>query len=431
MTGNGSVDPAKRGRWWDGHTCSVNGIFKGGGAKGLLYAGALEALADRNRWFRAVAGSSAGAITATLIAAGMTTEQLRSAVPEALGKIKRNWLGDLIGRPIVGTVQLREWLAKELEKQVEAMRAGPRSQTGPVTFKELYEATHIGLYVVCVDVASRQPIIFNARSTPELAVADAVMASSAIPLAFRPGRLRVQVNGVPQVHRLMDGGVWANYPAFVFKDPSFRAFHDLEEVPASSVTIGFTIEHPTSSAPGTPIKLLTKWALDGDRGSLLRGWLQLAPVRLYFMTIVPLVIAAQTLWTIDRYGLVFLTDNIDESTPVLLGRTAYFFNGFFISFYLGYIPVAAFLGLMAALLLFLGATLLDSAVPAMRTLMAVGTNVPYWVGTAPGDHLVRLHVPPGLGTLTFNLSPDLVAGFVQGARTEAEDQLQSILAQTS
>jgi predicted acylesterase/phospholipase RssA len=39
----------------------VNGIFKGGGAKGIMYAGALYEIYDRGYWFRAVAGSSAGA----------------------------------------------------------------------------------------------------------------------------------------------------------------------------------------------------------------------------------------------------------------------------------------------------------------------------------------------------------------------------------
>ena len=50
--------------WWAGMDARVNGVFKGGGAKGLLYAGALEALAERGVWFRAVGGASAGAITA-------------------------------------------------------------------------------------------------------------------------------------------------------------------------------------------------------------------------------------------------------------------------------------------------------------------------------------------------------------------------------
>src|SRR4029079_13476980 len=39
----------------------VKGVFKGGGAKGALYAGALQAVEEPGLWFSEVAGSSAGA----------------------------------------------------------------------------------------------------------------------------------------------------------------------------------------------------------------------------------------------------------------------------------------------------------------------------------------------------------------------------------
>ena len=46
-----------------------HGVFEGGGAKGVAYSGALQAMAERPCWVAAVAGASAGAITAALIAA--------------------------------------------------------------------------------------------------------------------------------------------------------------------------------------------------------------------------------------------------------------------------------------------------------------------------------------------------------------------------
>ena len=67
--------------WWRerGITRFVAGVFEGGGAKGIVYRGALEAMvedADGPCWFSAVAGASAGAITATLIAAGLEPAQV-------------------------------------------------------------------------------------------------------------------------------------------------------------------------------------------------------------------------------------------------------------------------------------------------------------------------------------------------------------------
>src|SRR5262245_15587342 len=53
----------------------VNGVFKGGGPKGAAYAGVLQELEGKVA-FRAVAGASAGAITAALLAAGYSAQTI-------------------------------------------------------------------------------------------------------------------------------------------------------------------------------------------------------------------------------------------------------------------------------------------------------------------------------------------------------------------
>ena len=62
----------------------IAGVFEGGGAKGIAYAGALEELEAQGVSFGAVAGASAGAITAALIAAGCGAADLRDATAGAL-----------------------------------------------------------------------------------------------------------------------------------------------------------------------------------------------------------------------------------------------------------------------------------------------------------------------------------------------------------
>jgi predicted acylesterase/phospholipase RssA len=54
----------------------VDGVFEGGGALGVAYAGALIALAQQGVWFQRVAGTSAGAITAALVAAGYNAVEI-------------------------------------------------------------------------------------------------------------------------------------------------------------------------------------------------------------------------------------------------------------------------------------------------------------------------------------------------------------------
>src|SRR3954453_6352371 len=51
-------------------------VFEGGGVKGIAFGGALAALDDAGYEIKRVAGTSAGAITAALVAAGYTAQEL-------------------------------------------------------------------------------------------------------------------------------------------------------------------------------------------------------------------------------------------------------------------------------------------------------------------------------------------------------------------
>src|SRR5687767_9272238 len=55
---------------------TVDGVFQGGGALGAAYAGALRVLHDQGIWFARVAGNSAGAITAAMVAVGFTQPEI-------------------------------------------------------------------------------------------------------------------------------------------------------------------------------------------------------------------------------------------------------------------------------------------------------------------------------------------------------------------
>ena len=59
-------------------------VFEGGGAKGSVFVGALEVFFAKNCKPRRFLGTSAGAITATLMAAGFGSDELLKAVNEKL-----------------------------------------------------------------------------------------------------------------------------------------------------------------------------------------------------------------------------------------------------------------------------------------------------------------------------------------------------------
>ena len=58
-------------------------VFEGGGAKGMVFVGALEELFGGDRYtFGRLLGTSAGAITAVSLAAGLTPEMMLASLAE-------------------------------------------------------------------------------------------------------------------------------------------------------------------------------------------------------------------------------------------------------------------------------------------------------------------------------------------------------------
>ena len=201
----------------------VNGVFKGGGAKGVAYAGALRAMEDRGYRFGSVAGTSAGAITAALLAAGLSADDLSEAVPEGLASIRSSMVVRL-GKAVIGhatslfdSTGLRAWLNGRL---AAAIGADPAQ---PVTFRQLTEHTGIELYIVAMDLADGLPVIFTRRTTPNAEIAGAVASSSAIPGALPPGRAvyRGEQGGL-LVHQLVDGRGPTTRPSCSVTPPSAR-----------------------------------------------------------------------------------------------------------------------------------------------------------------------------------------------------------------
>ena len=64
-------------------TDAADGVFEGGGVKGIAFVGALEAAREHGieRWVN-VAGTSAGAIIAALLAVGYRPDELRRILEE-------------------------------------------------------------------------------------------------------------------------------------------------------------------------------------------------------------------------------------------------------------------------------------------------------------------------------------------------------------
>lgn len=237
--------------WWRDPTRVegfVHGVFEGGGAKGVLYPGALEGMLRRRLWFKAVAGSSAGAITASMIAAGMTPSEMRDEQSPGLTAMARptRWSGYRRlrwGTGFLDHERILKWLTEVLRRQSSKLGLNV-DERGP-TFAALSNRTKIDLFVVAVDLKARHLAVFNGALTPKMRVADAVMASAAIPFAVEP---RIFSSDREKAARLfVDGGVAANFPSFVFRDEGFRCYYGLDGRADDTPVVGFLLDEPLSA----------------------------------------------------------------------------------------------------------------------------------------------------------------------------------------
>jgi NTE family protein len=81
----------------------TNLVFKGGGVKGIAYAGALQQLDEMGylRQIKRVAGTSAGAITASLLALGYTANEIEDIVVNQMdfaSFMDKSWLPGNVSR---------------------------------------------------------------------------------------------------------------------------------------------------------------------------------------------------------------------------------------------------------------------------------------------------------------------------------------------
>lgn len=171
-------------------------ILSGGGAKGAWEAGAAVALVEAGLPIRVVAGSSAGALNAAMLADGrldrlqahwrsVTREQVYTLRPGVFfAGLLPGWL-TLLALDAAGSLfdpaPLRELISSAVD--VERVRASP-----------------VRLLVVTTDLARREPRLFDNASV----TVDALMAASAVPGAFPP----VAVDGA----LLVDGGLTGRAP---------------------------------------------------------------------------------------------------------------------------------------------------------------------------------------------------------------------------
>ncbi|HKC99115.1 MAG TPA: patatin-like phospholipase family protein [Methylomirabilota bacterium] len=203
-------------------------ILTGGGAKGAYEAGAVAALAEAGVRIRLVAGSSAGALSAAMIAAGradrlettwrsLTRERIYSVrAPTFFAGLLPGWLtlrALSSASSLLDPRPLRELIASSVE--LERIRSSA-----------------VGLIVTTTDIVRREPRVFDNHTV----TVDALLAAAAVPGLFPA----VEVDGA----LLVDGGLTGRAPVL----------EALEAAPVGRALIVLSYAPDERAAPPTTIR---------------------------------------------------------------------------------------------------------------------------------------------------------------------------------
>lgn len=265
-------------------------VFEGGGAKGSAFVGALEAFTEAGHIHGRLVGTSAGAITATLLAAGFTPKGMQDAVKEGITTfMDRPTVEDIEGLvdtceiaaivkelkvdlPLIDEEKLLSRMLRAVLKRNEHLRqaftfveAGGlysgsaftawldltlAKQNIPVgtTFSDFHKLKNAHLSLVATDVSDAEMLVLNHRTAPEVPVAKAVRMSMSIPFIWKEviwqeawgkylGRDKAG-------NAIVDGGVLSNFPIDLVATKSARAtdFMGADTDPDTIGTLGLLID---------------------------------------------------------------------------------------------------------------------------------------------------------------------------------------------
>ena len=194
----------------------IDGVFSGGGVKGIALVGALQAVEKKGLIFKRTAGTSAGALMASLIIAGYSGDELEKILLDTD-------LSTLLERNPGFTFPMMRWLmlywnlglysGKDLEMWVGNLL----KNKGIESFGDLPDGS---LKIIVSDITKGRLIVIpddleQYGFVPEqFSIAKAVRMSASLPFFFKPQPLYT-IDG--KKHYIVDGGILSNFPLWVFQ----------------------------------------------------------------------------------------------------------------------------------------------------------------------------------------------------------------------
>ena len=205
----------------------ADAVFEGGGVKGIGLVGAVAVAEERGYQWANVAGTSAGAIVAALLAAGYNAAEMKEIMDELdYNNFKDTSLLDRV--PLVGPMasmifEKGIYEGKFIENWIRELLRKKNVQTFNDLVLEEYkddERYRFKLRVVASDISQGRLLVLpqdiaDFGIQPEnLNVAAAVRMSMSIPFFYEPVKLRNKETN--QISYIVDGGILSNFPVWLF-----------------------------------------------------------------------------------------------------------------------------------------------------------------------------------------------------------------------
>ena len=245
-----------------GNVLRADAVFEGGGVKGIGLIGAV-AVAEENcyKWEN-IAGTSAGAIVAALLAAGYNSSELKNVMQELdYNRFKDATFIDKV--PVVGPIaslifEKGIYEGKFFEDWIGRLLLAKNVRTfGDLVINQYRDNDQyrFKLRVIASDISQGRMLVLpydisDYGIRPEdLNVAAAVRMSMSIPFFYEPVKLKNMKTN--KTNYIVDGGLLSNFPVWLFDAAS-----GVPEWP----TFGFKLVEPEEGTPNQvrgPISLLT------------------------------------------------------------------------------------------------------------------------------------------------------------------------------
>jgi predicted acylesterase/phospholipase RssA len=285
-------------------------VFEGGGAKGAVFVGAIQEFERRGHTARRFVGTSAGAITATLMAAGYTSVKMLAVTKEktADGKPRFSTFMDIaeefsaadidnsLAREIFNRVDLPlvpTWVEQQVDRALlsqfmsmsvyrelfsfvergglyagDAFLSWIREKLdmgayklSTATFADFRQKTDSDLSLVASDTTGHQMLVLNHRTAPKCPVAWGVRMSMSIPFIWQEVRWNpswgTYQGKTLDGHTIVDGGVLSNFPLRLLTshEPDVvdvMGDTDPDGAPNLGLLIDETLAVPNAGQPATP-----------------------------------------------------------------------------------------------------------------------------------------------------------------------------------